>query len=45
MVRSVLGAVVCALIEGAREGGLTLRKDVLLPSKRILSAFYKTPPF
>ena len=29
---------------GAREGGRTLRKGVFLPSKRLLSAFYITPP-
>ena len=29
---------VCAK-EGAREGGSTLRKDVFLPSKHLLSAF------
>ena len=28
----------------AREGGRTLRKGVFLPSKRLLSAFYNTPP-
>ena len=27
------------------EGGRTLRKSVFLPSKRLLSAFYDTPPF
>ena len=32
------------LAEGAREGGRTLRKDVFLPSKHRLSAFYKTLP-
>ena len=26
------------------EGGRTLRKDVFLPSKRLLSAFYETLP-
>ena len=30
---------------GAREGGRTLRKDVFLPSKHLLSAFYETLPF
>ena len=30
---------------GAREGGRTLRKGVFLPSKRLLGAFYNTPPF
>ena len=29
----------------AREGGRTLRKDVFLPSKHLLSAFYKMLPF
>ena len=29
---------------GAREGGRTLRKDVFLPSRHLLSAFYKTLP-
>ena len=29
---------------GARKGGRTLRKCVFLPSKRLLSAFYNTPP-
>ena len=29
---------------GPRKGGRTLRKDVFLPSKRLLSAFYKTLP-
>ena len=29
---------------GARQGGRTLRKDVFLPSKHLLSAFYKTLP-
>ena len=29
---------------GAREGGRTLRKDVLLPSKHLVSAFYETLP-
>ena len=27
-----------------REGGRTLRKDVFLPSKHLLSAFYETLP-
>ena len=31
-------------VYGAREGGRTLRKDVFLPSKRLLSAFDKTLP-
>ena len=30
--------------QGAREGGRTLRKGVSLPSKRLLSTFYNTPP-
>ena len=29
---------------GAREGGRTLRRDVFLPSKHLLSAFYETLP-
>ena len=29
---------------GEREGGRTLRKDVFLPSKHLLSAFYETLP-
>ena len=29
---------------GAREAGRALRKDMFLPSKHLLSAFYKTPP-
>ena len=33
-----------AEIRFAREGGRTLRKDVFLPSKHLLSAFYKTLP-
>ena len=32
------------LLSGAREGGHTLRKDVFLPSKHLLSALYKTLP-
>ena len=32
------------LDECAREGGRTLRKDVFLPSKHLLIAFYKTLP-
>ena len=30
---------------GCTRGGRTLRKDVFLPSKHFLSAFYKTLPF
>ena len=31
-----------SLLLGARERGRTLRRDVFLPSKHLLSAFYKT---
>ena len=37
-------SVVQKLSWGAREGGRTLRKDVFLPSKHLLSAFYETLP-
>ena len=30
--------------QGAREGGRTLQRDAFLPSKHLLSAFYKTFP-
>ena len=39
-----LGGNVSFPLSGAREGGRTLRKDVFLPSKHLLSAFYKTLP-
>ena len=34
----------CSHPQGARDGGRTLRKDVFLPSKHLLSAFYETLP-
>ena len=42
--RPALGRFFKFPIWGAREGGHTLRKDVFLHSKHLLSAFYKTLP-
>ena len=43
--KATLGSKILGLQEILGRGGRTLRKDVLLPSKHLLSAFYDNTPF